>query len=88
MLTELKSRLHISHNSEDESLQSIIDQSTAVVARMVGFKDLEDEEFKELVLSRSRYAYYDEVEYFEDNFHSSLVGLSLAHGGESDETTL
>lgn len=85
LVIDLKSRLHITHFSEDDRLKNSLQMSEKAIARMVGFDDLSDLEFLELVLERSRYAYYDEVEYFEDSFHSQIVGLQMR--GVEDETT-
>lgn len=87
-LTELKNRLHISHKSEDASLSSILDTSLLAVSRLVGFADTEDAEFNDLVLNRARYEYYDEGEYFEDNYHATIVRLSFLKGDLADETTI
>lgn len=77
LLKDFKSRIHISHSSEDESLKNQLLASQKAIARMVGFEDISNPEFKELVLERTRFAYYDQVEYFEDNFHSSIIALGF-----------
>ena len=78
LLDELKNRLHIYHSVEDDFLQdNILAPSIDAIARMTGInKDSEDSQFKELVLERGRYAYNDQLEFFEDNFRSELLGLS------------
>lgn len=78
LLGDLKNRLHIYHSVEDDFLQNdILAPSIDAIARMTGInKDSEDPQFKELVLERGRYAYNDQLEFFEDNFRSELLGLS------------
>jgi hypothetical protein len=44
---------------------------------MTGVSDITNNQFKELVIERTRYVYNDQVEFFEDNFLSTIIGLSL-----------
>ena len=80
LLDELKNRLHIYHSVEDEFLQNdILAPSVDAISRITGIKkDSEDPQFKELVLERCRYAYNDQLEFFEENFQSELIGLSAS----------
>lgn len=85
LLDDFKSRVRIQHSTEDPSLTKMLQTSEKAVAGMVGFDDLNDLEFRELVIERTRFIYYDEGEYFEDNFHSELVRLGL-RGAVSEKT--
>lgn len=87
LLEQLKAQLHISHSSEDKALTEMLDSSKLVVGRLIGYVPENDKEFNELVINRTRYAYFDQVEYFEDNFHDSIVRLSFLMP-KSDEDTV
>ncbi len=86
--------MHISHNGEDDDIEASLSFSIAYVKSKCGEFDITGEtdldiRAKELVLERTRYSYNDAVEYFEDNFQSDVLGLSLdivfAKEGEIDE---
>ncbi|GLO64746.1 hypothetical protein MACH08_05300 [Oceanobacillus kimchii] len=82
LLKEFKNRMHISHDTEDDNLKELLSFSIAFVEDKCGEFSLEgesniDKRAKELVLERTRYAYNDAVEYFDDNFLSAIVGLGL-----------
>ncbi|SEH78384.1 hypothetical protein SAMN05192559_10495 [Halobacillus karajensis] len=90
ILEEFKRRMHISHN-EDENLKHHLSFSYKAIQRKCGpFDILAEEQGKELVFERARYAYNDALEYFDDNFLSELnsFGLALAFAAEeeTDET--
>ncbi|MDM8098664.1 phage gp6-like head-tail connector protein [Oceanobacillus sp. FSL K6-0251] len=83
--------MHISHNSEDDNLRGLLSFSYAYVKSKCGEFSLEgnnetDIRGQELVLERSRYAYNDAVEYFENNFLSDItaLGIDIAYPLESD----
>lgn len=77
LIDEFKARMHIFHSVEDINLQRIIDSSNAAISRMTGIDSKTDNsEFQELVLERARYVYNDQVEFFEQNFQSQILGLS------------
>lgn len=79
LVDDFKKRLHISHGSEDDKLEKLLSSSLAYVERVCGVFDLEkNEEARELVFERSRYAYNDSLEFFEENFLSMIQGLSLS----------
>ncbi|MFG3613097.1 hypothetical protein [Rummeliibacillus stabekisii] len=78
ILQEFKDRMHLS-DEEDDNLRRILSASNKALKRMCGDYDiLIDEEFKELVFERSRYVYNDALEYFNDNFLSSINNLNIA----------
>lgn len=93
LIEEFKERLHISHGSEDVNLERLLSSSVAYVRRNCGKFDIQSDEdndllAKELVFERSRYAYNDSLEFFEDNFLSAIQGLSLLllpEAGELDD---
>lgn len=94
LLDEFKSRNHIFHDSEDESLNNILVKSQQAIKRMTGTDDLTNIQVAELVLERSRYVYNDALEYFEDNFQSMILGVSFdaqpkdEEGDDSDSNKL
>jgi hypothetical protein len=77
LLQGVKDRLHIFNTAQDNDLQASIDASVDAIKQITGFKDETDNEFIELVNERVRYIYNDSLEYFEDNFSSRLMSLSL-----------
>ncbi|ALX88156.1 MULTISPECIES: hypothetical protein [Lacticaseibacillus] len=85
LLTEFKSRMSIYHSSEDAELKNMLQASYDAVNRMTGVSDITNGQFKELVIERTRYVYNDQVEFFEDNFLSTIIGLSLQAYGEGDD---
>lgn len=79
LVQEFKDRMHISHGAEDKNLERLLSSSLKYVERNCGPFDLSAHvEAKELVLERTRYAYNDSLEFFEDNFLSMIQGLSLS----------
>jgi hypothetical protein len=79
VLSDFKERLHISHASEDANLTRVLTASARWVERNCGAFDIQThDEARELVFERSRYAYNDSLEFFEENFLSMIQGLSLS----------
>ncbi|MFD2637694.1 hypothetical protein [Piscibacillus salipiscarius] len=89
ILEEFKERMHITHNSEDSNLQRLLSFSVHSLQRKCGPFDINEHEgAKELVFERTRYAYNDAIEYFEDNFLSEITSLGIdLLSEETDETT-
>lgn len=90
VVEEFKSRMHISHSSEDSDLQRLLSLSVAFVEDKCGKFDIEgekniDKRATELVMERSRYAYNDALEYFEENFKSEIFSLGIEMAGDADE---
>lgn len=85
LLTEFKARMSIYHSSEDDELKNMLQASYDAIKRMTGVSDITNVQFKELVIERTRYVYNDQVEFFEDNFLSTIIGLSLQAYGEEDD---
>lgn len=79
MVEEFKDRMHISHSGEDNNLKRMLSFSISALQETCGRFDIEESQLaKELVFERTRYAYNDAVEYFEDNFLSQINGLGLS----------
>lgn len=77
ILQEFKERMHLG-DEEDDNLKRILSTSNKALLRVCGDYDLNNnEEFKELVFERSRYAYNDALEYFDKNFLSQINSLSI-----------
>jgi hypothetical protein len=95
LLKQFKDRMHITHSSEDDNLKELLSFSILAIKRTCGAFDINgtediDVRAKELVLERTRYAYNDAVEYFEDNFLSELnsLGLSIAFKASDTDATV
>ncbi|MED3650612.1 phage gp6-like head-tail connector protein [Heyndrickxia sporothermodurans] len=74
--------MHISHN-EDSNLKQLLSFSITAIKSSCGEFDIYGEKNtdirgKELVFERTRYAYNDALEYFEDNFLSEITSLGLS----------
>lgn len=75
--------MHIFHDGEDDNLKELLSFSIAFVESKIGEFDIEkNEKARELVFERTRYAYNDALEYFEDNFLSEIISLSLEMAGD------
>lgn len=82
LLKQFKDRMHISHDSEDSNLKQLLSFSISYLKSKCGKFDLAgdkdtDKRAKELVFERTRYAYNDAIEFFEDNFLSEINSLAL-----------
>lgn len=80
ILQQFKDRMHITHDAEDSNLQELLSFSVAYVEDKCGAFDFENKQAKELVFERTRFAYNDALEYFEDSFSSEIhsLGFQLA----------
>lgn len=79
ILQEFKERLHISHSSEDENLMRVLSFSISDLLSKCGDFDISiNEKARELVFERSRYAYNDALEFFDENFLSMITSLGLS----------
>lgn len=83
LLKDFKDRMHIFHDSEDSNLKGILDEATEYIKDKTGLDD-RDTRGRRLIMERGRYAYNDQLEFFEDNFLSELLGASFS-GLEEDE---
>jgi hypothetical protein len=89
LLQELKGRLTISHSGQDSDLKKLLSYSIAYVESKCGKFDVNgetniDKRATELVFERTRYAYNDALEYFEDNFLSEIFSLGIEMVGDND----
>ncbi|MFS8189486.1 phage gp6-like head-tail connector protein [Rossellomorea marisflavi] len=90
ILEEFKERMHFTHNSEDSNLKRLLSFSYTRIQNSCGPFDISlNQSGKEIVFERTRYAYNDAVEYFEDNFISEINALALSllpnEEGDADE---
>lgn len=81
--------MHISHSSEDNNLKRLLSFSISAIKSSCGEFDIygekdTDQRAKELTFERTRYAYNDALEYFDDNFLSQITSLGLSLIPESD----
>lgn len=92
VVRQLKARMRISHDSEDEYLDSLITASFAYLKRRCGDFSIDDidENYvgKELVLERAKYTYEGNLEYFDENYQMMIHALSFDLGVEANEETL
>jgi hypothetical protein len=89
VLEEFKARMHITHKSEDGNLRNLLSFSIVAIKRDCGHFDINGEkdteiQAKELVFERTRYAYNDAVEYFDENFKSEIFSLGIELAGEEN----
>lgn len=89
LLKTFKERMHIFHDGEDDNLKQLLSFSIAFIEEKCGEFDIDgqtntDKRARELIIERTRYAYNDALEYFEENFLSEIVSLSLAMAGDED----
>ncbi|WLR44476.1 phage head-tail connector protein (plasmid) [Bacillus carboniphilus] len=82
MLDELKSRLRITWNEEDEYLQKIIDRGKAYLNSKAGIElDFDTHEIaQQLLLDYCRYDFNNSIELFPVNFKNQLLELSINEG--------
>jgi len=80
LLSDLKDRLRITWNEEDEYLKKLIKRAETYLSEMTNASfDFVNEEWpKELLLERCRYVYNNAADEFETNFHAELSRLILA----------
>lgn len=85
-IDRFRSDFNFSHSSEDDQLIKSIQTSRAAIKRMTGVDDDTNPEFVELVINRVRYEYNEQLEFFEQNFESTLIGLSFEYNQEGATT--
>lgn len=86
LLKEFKQRMHIFHDSEDESLKLILNKSYSAIKSICGDFNIEENSLgQELVMERSRYVYNEQLQFFHKNFSTLLLDFGLAnkvYGGD------
>nr|WP_143139511.1 head-tail connector protein [Enterococcus hermanniensis] len=85
LLEDFKSRMRIFHAADDDNLKNILESSKVAVKRWCGTDNVSNPEIRELVIERSRYVYNDSLEFFNENFQSELMAVSLSHYDEGDD---
>ncbi|OCA84567.1 hypothetical protein A8F94_17490 [Bacillus sp. FJAT-27225] len=71
---------------EDDNLKRILSASHKRLLKDCGAYDIEkDEDFKELVFERARYAYNDALEFFSQNFLTEINSLAISKALEGIE---
>lgn len=84
-VNEMKRRLKIFHTFEDEHIKSLLEQSFEDIQfRCQEFVIGENIRGTELVYERTRYAYNDALEYFQENFLPQITSFSLENMEEVD----
>lgn len=91
-LKEFKESMKIYHTHSDSHLKRLLQSSYKFLSKKCGAFPMDEEnEGKELVFSRARYAHNDAVEYFDDNFMSMVINFSLSNlpekENDNDENT-
>ncbi|PAM92619.1 hypothetical protein B4N84_22260 [Flavobacterium sp. IR1] len=85
IIDEFKARMHITHGAEDDNLKRLLSFSYADIQDKCGEFDMSvDGPGKELVFERSRYAYNDAIEYFNDNFLSQINSFAFENLPEEE----
>lgn len=80
LLDTFKARMHISHGSEDDNLLELLSLSIADITQKCGVFDIETNlQARELVFERTRYAYNDSIEFFNENFLSQINSVGFAN---------
>ncbi|MGX9222503.1 hypothetical protein ACWWTD_02445 [Lactiplantibacillus plantarum] len=91
LLDRFKLRMKIYHKAEDANLSRILSASQKRITDITGIaSNAGDDVYDELVLERARYAYNDQVEFFDANFLDDLLSASLTSyepGDDEDEST-
>lgn len=78
-MDELKSRLRITWEEEDENLKNILEDSYSYFKYLTNSDyDLEEDTWvRRLILERCRYDYHNVLDEFEDNYKHELKRLIL-----------
>lgn len=91
LLDKFKLRMKIYHKAEDANLSRILNASQRRITDITGIaSNASDDVYDELVLERARYAYNDQVEFFDANFLDDLLSASLVSyepGDDEGEST-
>jgi hypothetical protein len=88
IIEEFKERMRITHSAEDSNLERLLSFSYVRIKEMCGEFDIAiNKTGKELVFERTRYAYNDAIEFFNDNFLSEInsFAFSLLPDEEGEE---
>lgn len=82
LLQEVKEKIKVTWNDEDDSLRRMIIRAKGDLESLVDVKlDLEENtRAKTLFLNYCRYDYNNALEYFETNFQKEIIWLQLSEG--------
>ena len=82
-INEYKARFRIFHSSEDTAIGVQLEDSYTAIKSIVGtFEPSEFSQGKELVYERTRYLRNEALEYFYENFSTSIMDASIDLVGE------
>lgn len=87
-VNEMKRRLKIFHEAENNHIKSLLEHSyDDIKYRCQSFDMDENKRGAELVYERTRYAYNDSLEFFNENFLSNMTSFALENMKEVDYET-
>ncbi|AKG74367.1 hypothetical protein [Salinicoccus halodurans] len=87
-VAEMKRRLTLFHSYEDKHIKSLLEKSYADIQyRCQAFDMDKSDRGAELVYERTRYAYNDSLEFFDENFLSNVTSFALENMKEVDYET-
>ncbi|HDG6049176.1 phage head-tail adapter protein [Staphylococcus aureus] len=89
LVQDFKDMEKIDHTSEDIYIKKLLKRSYEKLQRDYGKFDIDKNLIgRELVLNRTRYAYQDLLEYFNENYRVDLIdfGISLVEVEDDEET--
>ncbi|NDP82681.1 phage head-tail adapter protein [Staphylococcus aureus] len=89
LVQDFKGMEKIDHTSEDIYIKKLLKRSYEKLQRDYGKFDIDKNLIgRELVLNRTRYAYQDLLEYFNENYRVDLIdfGISLVEVEDDEET--
>lgn len=85
-VAEMKRRLKIFHTFEDDHIESLLTQSYADIQYRCGVFEMDDSDRgAELVYERTRYAYNDALEFFNDNFLTNVTSFAIENTGVGED---
>ena len=88
LLDVFKERMIIDYSDKDKDLNHLLEESATEIERLVGSRDITNKSIQSLILSRARYVFNGQEEFFYDNFEKDILGLSilLYEGGNNGES--
>ncbi len=66
------------YTSDDENIKKMLERSYEAIKHQCGEFTFDNELGKDLVFSRTRYAYQDLLEYFNDNYREDIIMLGIS----------
>lgn len=75
---EMKGRLKLFHSYENDHIQKLLEQSYADITYRCGDFNMDSYvRGAELVYERTRYAYNDSLEFFNENFKTNITSFAI-----------